>query len=198
MLSVKSIVSRFMFPQSFLIITLLLIGSQITMAQKNFNGGFEIKSLLQDEPVGWFATRVPQTKDFVVFGWDSTEHHSGSYSVSIAIDSTHSQDIIAYNWTRTYADFTVGKKYTLSGWIKTLNLKKPAWIVVQCWDDNYKKIISFSTTQREYQIQGTTNWTLVKTNFTVPEGTKEVRVRAGIASPENNGGKVWFDDIKIE
>ena len=197
MLSVKSIVSRFMFPQSFLIITLLLIGSQITMGQNNFNGGFEIKSLLQNEPVGWFATRVPQTKDYVVFAWDSTIHHSGSYSVSIAIDSTHSQDIIAYNWTRTFVEFTIGEIYSISGWVKTKNLKKSAFIVVQCWDTN-SKMISFSTTQREYPIQGTNNWMLVKTDFTIPAGTKEVRVRAGISSPENNGGKVWFDDIKIE
>ena len=69
--------------------------------------------------------------------------------------------------------------------------------MVQCWDEN-NKMVGFFTTQRTYQIQGTTNWTEVKTDFTVPEGTKEVRIRAGITSPENNGGKVWFDDIKIE
>ena len=38
----------------------------------------------------------------------------------------------------------------------------------------------------------------LKTDFTVPEDTKEVRIRIGISSPENNGGQVWFDDIKIE
>jgi hypothetical protein len=197
MLNEKGVVARFILFQSYLIIVLVMFPAKSIMGQKNFNGGFEIKSLSQNEPVGWFATRVPQTKDFVVFAWDSTEYHSGSHSVSIAIDSTHSQDVIAYNWTRTYADFTIDSEYLLSGWVKTNNLKKPTWIVVQCWDEN-NKMVGFFTTQRTYQIQGTTNWTEVKTDFTVPEGTKEVRIRAGITSPENNGGKVWFDDIKIE
>ena len=197
MLNVKRIVSRFILLQSYLIISLVLLGSHITMGQNNFNGSFEIKSLLQNEPVGWVATRVPQTKDFVVFNWDSTEYHSGSYSISIAIDSAHSQDLIAYNWTRTFKDFTIGNKYMISGWIKTIKLKETAWIVVQCWDEN-QKIINFSSNQYSHPVQGTTDWTLVKTDFTVPDGTKEVRIRAGIASPENNGGKVWFDDIKIE
>jgi len=30
----------------------------------------------------------------------------------------------------------------------------------------------------------------------VPDGTIDVIFRAGIASPENKGGKVWFDDIQ--
>jgi hypothetical protein len=176
---------------------ILTLGCNIIVGQDNFNGGFETKSLFKSEPVGWYATRLPQTKDFVVFAWDSTEHHSGSYSVSISIDPKHPQDEIAYNWTRTLDDFTIGKKYSISGWIKTLNCKETAWIVVQCWDDN-KKIIGFATNQHSHPVQGTTDWTLVKSELTVPEGTKEVRIRIGIASPKDNGGKVWFDDIKIE
>jgi hypothetical protein len=167
------------------------------MGQKNFNGGFEIKSLFNNEPVSWFATRVPQTKDFVVFAWDSTEHHSGSYSVSIAIDSTHPQDDVYYNWTRNFEDFEIGKKYSISGWIKTENLKRPPSILVQCWDES-NNMKGFFTTQKEYPIKGNMDWTLVKTDFIVPEGTATVTIRAGIQAPVNNGGKVWFDDIKIE
>lgn len=172
-------------------------GCQGTGTANDFNGGFEVKSPLRNEPAGWFATRVPQTKDFVTFVCDSREYHSGSHSVSIAIDSSHPQDVIAYNWTRTFADFTIGKKYSLSGWIKTKNLKRTAWIVVQCWDAD-RKIIGFATNQRSHPVLGTTGWTQVKYEFTVPDGTIEVRIRAGIASPQNNDGKVWFDDIKIE
>ncbi|MCX6173685.1 MAG: hypothetical protein NTZ27_02910 [Ignavibacteriales bacterium] len=167
------------------------------MGQKNFNGGFEIKSLFKNEPVSWFATRVPQTKDFVVFAWDSTEHHSGSYSVSITIDSTHPQDEVYYNWTRNFENFEIGKKYSISGWIKTENLKRPPSILVQCWDES-NNMKGFFTTQKEYPIKGNKDWTLVKTDFIVPEGTATVTIRAGISAPVNNGGKVWFDDIKIE
>lgn len=197
MLNTKIAFSRLLILLSFLTIAIIIIGCQRNSSQSNFNGGFEIKSEQSSEPNGWFATRVPQTKNFVNYAWDSTEHHSGSYSVSISIDSTHPQDVIAYNWTRTFENFTIGKKYSISGWVKTKNLKETAWIVVQCWNDN-QKIIGFSSNQFSHPVQGTTDWTLVKSDFTVPEGTKEIRIRAGIASPKNNGGKVWFDDIKIE
>lgn len=183
--------------QSFLLAVLMIIGCQVINGQDNFNGGFETKSLFKNEPVSWVATRLPQTKDFVVFEWDSTEHHSGKYSVSISINQNHPQDEVAYNWTRTLEELTIGKKYTISGWIKTQNCKETAWIVVQCWDDN-KKIIGFATNQHSHPVKGTTDWTLVKSELTVPEGTKEVRIRIGIASPKDNGGKVWFDDIKID
>jgi hypothetical protein len=183
--------------QFFLLIIILLAGNQVIIAQNNFNGGFETKSIFKSEPVGWYATRLPQTEDFVVFEWDSTEYYSGNYSVSIYIKQNHPQDEVAYNWTRTLEEFTIGEKYIISGWVKTLNCKETAWIVVQCWDAN-QKIIGFATNQHSNPVKGTTDWTLVKSDFTVPEGTKEVRIRIGIASPKDNGGKVWFDDIKIE
>lgn len=143
------------------------------------------------------GTLVHQTKDYVAFAWDPAEYNSGSHSVSIAIDSGHPQDVIAYNWTRTFADFAAGKKYSIRGWIKAKNLKRTSWIVVQCRDANHK-IIGFATNQRTHPVLGTTDWSLVKSDFTVPDGTIEVRVRAVISSPGNNDGKVWFDDIKIE
>ena len=43
----------------------------------DFNGGFEVKSPLRNEPSGWFATRVPQTKDFET----DNMRHIISYSV---------------------------------------------------------------------------------------------------------------------
>ena len=197
MLNKKCIVPKFLFSSIFLTILISIFGCQNTSEQNNFNSDFEVNPEQYGNPNAWFATRIPQTKEYVHFAWDSTEHHSGSYSVSIAIDSTHSQDLIAYNWTRTFADFIIDKQYSISGWIKTMNLNETAWIVVQCWNAE-KKMIGFATTQNSHPVQGTTDWTLVKTDFTVPDGTKEVRIRAGIASLKNNGGKVWFDDIKIE
>lgn len=179
------------------IISIFLWGCQGTKASHEFNGGFEIKSPSNNEPAGWFARPDPHTKEFVAFMWDSTEHHSGSHSVSIAIDSSHPKNLIAYNWTRTFDDFTIGKKYSVSGWIKTENLKKSAWIVVQCRDADHK-VIGFASNQKTHPVQGTNGWTQIKYDFTVPDCTVEVRLRAGIASPQDNGGKVWFDDIRIK
>ena len=183
--------------QSFMLAIIMLVGCQVISGQDNFNGGFETKSLFKNEPVSWFATRLPQTKDFVIFEWDSIEHHGGKYSVSISINQNHPQDQVAYNWTRTFEEFKVGQKYELSGWIKTKDIKETAWIVVQFWGEN-QKMIGLKTNQYSMPVKGTTDWTMVKYDFTVPEGTTEVRIRMGIASPKENGGKVWFDDIKIE
>jgi hypothetical protein len=84
------------------------------------------------------------------------------------------------------------------GWLKTKNLKAPGFICVQSWDEARKEMLGFATTQADYPITGTTEWTEVKTILSVPEGTAMVVVRAGIAAPENNGGKIWIDDITIE
>ena len=183
--------------QSILLTLIMIVGCQVIRGQDNFNGGFETKSLFKNEPVSWFATRLPQTKDFVVFEWDSTEHLSGKYSVSISIKQNHPQDQVAYNWTRTFEEFKVGQKYELSGWIKTKDIKETAWIVVQFWGEN-QKWLGMNKNQSLQPVKGTTDWTLIKYEFTVPVETEEVRIRAGISSPMNNGGKVWFDDIKIE
>lgn len=197
MLDYKSIKTQFLFFPSFLLTIIIIFGCQSKSDLYNFNGGFENESKYNNEPSGWYATRVPKTSSFTHFALDSVIKHSGKYSVSIAIDSTHPQDKIVYNWTRTFEEFTINNKYSISGWVKTDNLLSPAFIVVQCWNAE-KKMIGFFTTQRDYQIKGTSDWVLVKTDFIVPESTKEVRIRAGIASPKNNGGKVWFDDIEIE
>ncbi|MFA7418620.1 MAG: carbohydrate binding domain-containing protein [Melioribacteraceae bacterium] len=183
--------------QSFMLTIVMIASCQFTSGQDKFNGGFETKSVFNNDPVSWFATRVPQTKDFVVFARDSTEHHNGSYSVSIEINAKHPEDKIAYNWTRAFEEFKIAHKYELSGWIKTKDLKESAWIVVQFWGEN-QKWLGMNTNQSMQPVKRTTDWTLVRYDFTVPEGTKEVRIRAGIAAPIDNGGKVWFDDIKIE
>jgi hypothetical protein len=44
---------------------------------------------------------------------------------------------------------------------------------------------------------GTSDWRQVGTVFTVPPGTAEVTIRAGICTPENRGGRVWFDDLAV-
>ena len=197
MLKSKTTSLNFLFILSFSIMLVLIWGCQRKSISTNFNGSFEIKKDNINEPQGWYATHVPQTHNYVIFSWDSTIKHSGKYSVSISIDSTHPNEIIDYNWTRTFPDFKINKKYSISGWIKTRNLKTTAFLVVQCWNHN-NKMIGFFTNQGKQPVSGTTDWKFVKYDFSAPEGTEEVRIRAGLQAPDNNGGKVWFDDIKIE
>jgi hypothetical protein len=159
-------------------------------------GGFESKST-DETNAGWFATELPNTMEFVSFEWDEQVVHSGERSISIAIDSSHPDEVIAYNWAKAVPACQAGRSYELRGWIRTENLSGPAWIAVQCWNDARDKMLGFTTTQKDYPITGTSDWTQVETVFTVPAGTSEILIRAGIATPENRGGRVWFDDLSV-
>jgi len=160
-------------------------------------GSFESQSTFQKTPSDWFPTIVPRTKEFVDFEWDDQVAYDGNRSVSIAIDLAHPEDQIAYNWTKTITGYEEGKTYELSGWVKAEKLNGPVWICIQCWDEAKTKMLGFNTTQGDYPITGTTDWTQVGTVFTVPAGTAEVRIRAGIATPDNRGGRAWFDGLSV-
>jgi len=160
--------------------------------------GFEEQAPGAQDPPGWDATRLPRTADHVVFAWDDTVAHSGSRSISIWVKPSHPNEQIAYNWTRTLDRVAPGKEYEVTGWVKTEDLTGPAFIMVQCWDAARTQMLGTATTEQAYPLSGTNPWTRVKTSFTVPKDTAEVRIRAGISSPQPLGGKVWFDDLRVE
>lgn len=160
------------------------------------NGGFE--DISSNGPKAWYATRLPATSGYVTFGVDKTQKQNGEQSVFISIAQSHPDRNISYNWTQAIKCCEIGARYELSGWIKTEGLNETAWIVIQCWDRENKNILAISTTQSTYRILGSSDWNFVKTAFAVPDGTAEVCIRAGISTPENIGGKVWFDEIKVE
>jgi hypothetical protein len=160
-------------------------------------GDFEPLSEFEGVPSGWSATSVPHTADFVDFVWDREVAHSGERSISIAISEDHPDEPIAYNWTRVVNGWEIGQAYELSGWIRTDMLAETAWIVVQFWNLEYGEMVDFASTQSDHQLRGTNDWTRVHEEFEVPYGTEQVRIRAGIAAPDNRGGRVWFDGIAI-
>jgi len=172
------------------------------------NGSFEIVEEPGGDPLGWHATRIELTADFVRFGVSESGLASQGQSVFIEIDSAHPRKVelepeyaanqIAYNWTRRVSEVKPGAFYVLSGWVKTQNLKGPAWIMVQCLGnvENFQ-IIGGGGTQAGFPISGTSDWTRVATVFSAPEGTQAIQLRAGISSPQNIGGKVWFDKLEI-
>jgi hypothetical protein len=161
------------------------------------SGDFERETELQKSPEGWRATVVPQFKDFVAFEWDDQVAHSGKRSVLLAISADHPDELIHYNW---YADVPAcrpGGKYRFSGWIKTEDLSSSAVIMFQFWDEGMAEMLGNATTQKHYSITGTSDWTKVEVEFTVPEDTGRVVIRAGMIAPDNRGGKAWFDDLRI-
>lgn len=165
--------------------------------QIDINGSFETQSENNTEVDGWYATRVPETKEYYKFNWDNNISHSGDYSVSIFIDGNHPNKKIVYNWNRFVKGLKTKENYVLQGWIKTKNLDGTAFIVLQCLKWETKEIIEFFTTTKEYTVTGTSDWTFVKTSFEVPEEADLVRILAGIGAPDNGGAKTWFDDIQI-
>jgi hypothetical protein len=161
------------------------------------NGGFEAPASDHGGPDGWSATRVPGTKEFVALDWDDKVSHTGSRSVSIAIHKSHPDNQIDYNWNQAVLKFEPGKTYDLTAWIKAQDLKSTASIVVQCWDSAFTKMLGFASTQKEYQVIGSTGWVQVKTTISMPDDTGRVMILAVIRAPDNRGGRVWFDDIQI-
>ena len=176
---------------------LMLIGGCTEKQEFLADGGFETQISPAESQTDWYATELLHTKEFVSFEWDDQIVHSGERSVSIAIVASHPDEAISYNWTTVVPGCQVGKTYELSGWIRAEDLSGPAWIVIQCWDEARTEMLELTSTHEEYPVIGTSDWTQAKVAFTVPADTAEVRIRAGIATPENRDGKVWFDDIAV-
>jgi hypothetical protein len=161
------------------------------------NGGFEAQAPGRTGPDGWANTQVPHTKDFFAFAWDDRVSHTGTRSVSISIHESHPDGQIDYNWNRAVPECEPGETYEVTGWIKSHNLKSTAFIVVQCWDGTFAKMLAFATTLQNYKVTGTTDWIQVKTTISMPVEARKFMILAGIRAPDNRGGTVWFDDIQI-
>jgi hypothetical protein len=113
----------------------------------------------------------------------------------VEIGDSHPEARIAYNWTAPAQGWKAGETYELSGWVKTENVNHPAFIMAQFWGE--EGLIGGATTQKAFPVKGTTDWTRVTTRLKVPEGTGELRIRAGLSSLDNRGAKAWLDDISL-
>jgi len=181
----------------FLAYALLLAGCGSSATNLVPGGDFEPLSEFEGVPTGWSGTYVPRTADYVEFSWDHEVSRGGNRSISIAISADHPDDPIAYNWTRLVNGWEIGGTYELRAWVRAEDLAETAWIVVQCWNLEFEEMVGFATTQGDHPVKGTTKWTRVGQVLEIPRDTEEVRIRAGIAAPDNRGGQVWFDDIEF-
>jgi hypothetical protein len=152
-----------------------------------------------NDPEEWFGTRLPKTAGHFLMGASKTVAHGGQRSVMVAIGDSHPELRVAYNWTAVAKGWKAGESYELSGWVKTEDVKQPAFIMVQFWSEDgmHGKMLGGATTQIAHPVKGTTDWTRVSTRLKVPEGTAVVRVRAGLSSQDNGGAKAWFDDVAL-
>lgn len=169
-----------------------------TPADLPIGGGFEQSDPSATQPAGWHT--VPRFADGdprAVLTWADDVAHGGRRSVAIAIDPAVPGQDVVYNWTTTVADFRIGATYELGGWVKAEDLTAPASLIVQCWNGDHTEQLAFATTEGDYVISGTTDWTRVWTVVTVPEGTASVVIRALGAATAGKGGAVWYDDIVL-
>jgi len=161
------------------------------------NGSFEERQEESDDPVAWFATRLPRTAGHFLLAVSPRVAHGGRRSVFVAIGESHPALQVYYNWTTEAKGWQAGETYELSGWIKVENANRPASIMAQCWSQDGKRILGGASTQLKLPVQGTTDWTRVGTRLKVPEGTSVLRIRAGLSSQDNPGAKAWFDDLSL-
>lgn len=161
------------------------------------NGDFETGAADQTGPAEWAPTILPELAPYVQFRWDTEQVHGGTHSAAISIDEAHPDQAVSYNWTTLLHGWRPGTAYSIEGWVKTRHVNASAFICVQCWDASRTHILGFASTESACPVVGRSIWTSVKTTITVPPGTVEVRIRAGFSAPENRGGTVWFEDIKV-
>jgi hypothetical protein len=176
-------------------------GNDVTHAQDDdgelvVNGGFEELDESGVNPAGWFPTILPGTAEFISFRLDDQVSHSGQRSALIEISPRHPLQVIHYNWAQIVSDFK-RKKYRIVGYVKTENIFRTPAIAVQCWNADFTEVVGFGTTEFNHNITGTTDWKKIKAKFKIPPGTFTLIIRALSVAPDNNGGKIWFDDISI-
>ncbi len=177
-----------------LIIPALLESCSSSKVRDAINGGFE-DTYDGENPDGWFANDLPQTKKYAALEVDNSVAHTGDNSILISIFDDHPPEITLYNWIRRVDGLKEGETYEMQGWVKTKDIESSPFIDVQCWSNT--KMIGVASTKNNYSITGTKNWQSVKAIFNIPKGTTKILIRAGITSSQNSGGKVWFDDINI-
>ena len=113
------------------------------------NGGFEEPQEESDDPESWYGTRIPQTAGHFLLSASSSVAHRGERSVAVEIGASHPDMKVAYNWTAVAKGWKAGETYELSGWVKTENAKRTAFIMAQFWSEEGEdgKMIGGATTQ---------------------------------------------------
>jgi len=189
----------------FIICCLLILPIAQYCSQKSseiyVNGGFEAKSSDGDNPEGWRVSGLSEMADYVEFRWDEEVARSGQRSVSIHIKEDFPEqnlgDSIVYYETKKFK-YEKAKTYEVTGWIKTQNVKNPAFLEVQCkgWpkaNEAWKVVKTYSST-------GSKDWAQLMGSFARYKGRKDqayFQIRVGIPLSKNEGSEVWFDDIQL-
>lgn len=120
---------------------------------------------------------------------DSSEKHSGKYSVSIKSkkDDENQAGVATLHFPAEYA----GKTIKLSGYLKTLNVSNGhAGMFLRI--DGERTVLGFNAMQKD-GLKGTKDWALYSVQLPLLENAKTIYVGAGLWGT----GQIWIDDLKV-
>ena len=156
------------------------------------NGGFE--KPIADPKETYFGWKLSPAEKLEI-KTDTTQKKEGARSLRIVFTGYSGTDLINHIWQA--AAIESGKKYRLSFWLKTENLKSsgtPTLEIVNAGDD---KIIIAS---KPFPT-GSNNWQEITMDFAAPENSEGIFIRmarayCGEVCPIV--GTIWVDDFKIQ
>ncbi len=145
------------------------------------NGSMDI--MHGDGPAHWNAGRFDRTARDGTLA-TSDEGRRGTKCVSISNSGKRAA------WDATPIPVDAGKKYSLTGWIKTdatgNNQIALFWYGGNMW--------TYRSEVRSETITGTRDWMKVKLTAAAPENATFVRINL---ISENNSGTTWFDNVVL-
>ncbi len=185
------------FPWLILVTTLTVLEScSSSVIRNDINGSFE-ELLDEKTPDGWYANNLSGTRKFADLSIDHLVSHSGKQSIEIAFNKKLPHESFMYNWVRRVDGLKSLNVYELQGWIKTTGIKNSPSLEVQFWGQQENKLIGTISTKDRFPIVGTNNWKRVNVIFKIPPKVNKILLFAGVDGLDNDGGKVWFDDISL-
>jgi len=156
------------------------------------NGGFEapIAADAKESFFGWKYTR----KEKIEINTDPMKKKEGNKSLRLTFNGFQGNEIKNLQQIVTVEP---DKKYRLTFWLKTENLKSAGTPHLEIINANDEKIIKLS----EPFPSGTQDWTAASVEFTTPPNAQAValrldRVYCGDACPIV--GTLWIDDFRLE
>ncbi|MDQ6786779.1 MAG: carbohydrate binding domain-containing protein [Acidobacteriota bacterium] len=156
---------------------------------KIFNGGFEKD--VKATGAGIFEWQIQDGAQPQI-GVDSTQRHEGERSLVLIFNSATGREFRAFGQT---AAVEAGKKYGFELFYKS-DLKTSATLRWEILDGSDGKLLAATA-----PILAASDWTNLKTEFTVPEKTEAVVIRLARESCKSTlcpiSGRVWFDDISL-
>lgn len=150
--------------------------------ESNVHYNFDFENVENGQPVDWWHSENSVYQAYP----DSLTKKSGKYSAAIEYQGEEGDFAV---WTYSLPKNYKGRKITLSGYIKTENVKKG-------WAGLWMRIdpeIAFDNME-ERGIKGTTDWTKYEITLKMnPKKTTKI-VFGGMLV---GSGKMWIDDLKV-